>query len=225
MHVEAAEDLRVVLARRPGFVAAKDQLSTVLLAEGLRPERQRPEMVAEGERLGREILAADPRHEAAWQRMSWLAGTYWGNGEVEKSYDLLGFLRGLDPEDSTTALNFASMARRLGRYDEAREALEGVLEAAPDPTDVLNDLAIVHDGMGDRAQAVELWERALAEDPENLNSLENLFTDAWERGDRAAVASYLARGLEAARRRGGPVGRWLWFRDRLRWAPAGHGEG
>jgi hypothetical protein len=63
----------------------------------------------------------------------------------------------------------------------------------------------------------------LEEEPDNANALENLFTDAWERGDAAAIADLGGRGLAAARSRGEAVDRWLWFLDRLRWAPSGLG--
>ena len=57
----------------------------------------------------------------------------------------------------------------------------------------------------------------------HLNALENLFTDAWERGDSVAARDYARRGLAAARAAGGVVDRWLWFEDRLLWAPSGFG--
>ena len=221
LYAEAAADLRVVLGKRPDFLAAKDQLSAVLIAEGQR--RQKADLVDEGERIGREVLEAEPTNQSAWQRMSWLAGTYWTDGRVQRSYDLLKFLHGLDPEDVNTGLNFGAMARRLGHYEEARTAYEGLLEGAPGDPDVLNDLAILVDGMGERARAVELWEMVLSEDPYNLNALENLYTHAWERGDAVALETLLARGLDAATRRDGPVARWHWFRDRLLWAPSGFG--
>ena len=89
----------------------------------------------------------------------------------------------------------------------------------------MNDLGIVLDGRGDRAGAVKLWEAVLEEDPEDKNALENLFTDAWERGDEEAVEEYLRRGTEMAKRLGNPnlEARWRWFRDRTTWVPAGHG--
>ena len=109
-------------------------------------------------------------------------------------------------------------------FDEAGVAYERLLEVSEEDPDVMNDLAILRDGMGDRAGAVALWERVLNEEPDNLNALENLFTHTWERGEGAAAREYLRRGLEAARRRNGPVDRWLWFQDRLLWTPVGFGE-
>jgi Flp pilus assembly protein TadD len=98
-----------------------------------------------------------------------------------------------------------------------------MLEADPEDAAALNDLGILLDGLGDRAKARALWEKILAIDPLNPDALENLFTDAWERGDGSAARDYARKGLDSARERKGPVDRWLWFLDRLAWAPAGHG--
>jgi tetratricopeptide (TPR) repeat protein len=220
MYREAAEDLRRVLAQRPGDRDAKDQLSHVLLQHGVRT--QIPAEVEEAERLAREVVEGDPAHERAWERLAWIAGHYWLNREVDRSYAVLKDLHRRDPTDLHTGLNFGAMARRLGHYEEARAAYERLLETSEEDPDVLNDYAILKDGLGDRAGAVQLWQRVLEEEPDNLNALENLLTHFWERGD-AAAAGYVRRGLDAARRRRGPVERWLWFRDRLRWVPAGFG--
>jgi hypothetical protein len=78
--------------------------------------------------------------------------------------------------------------------------------------------------MGRRDKAVEFWNRVLEIEPENMNSLENLLTAAWERGDEKTARSLLAVGLAVAERDGGGLlGRWQWFSDRLARVPAGHG--
>jgi len=222
MYAEAAEDLRFVVAKQPGHAEARDRLSFVLLQHGVR--QQDKALIMEATDLARSVLDADPSNRTAWDRLSWIAGHAWVNGDVERSYEVLADLHRRDPLDATTALNFGAMARRLGKYEEARAAYERLLEESPGDPDVLNDLGILLDGMGDRPAARELWEQVLEERPEDLNALENLFTDAWERGDRAAIGEYLRRGLEAARAGDGPVDRWLWFGDRLRWVPCGWGD-
>jgi len=222
MYAEAAEDLRLVVAKKPAPLEAVDRLSFVLLQHGVRQQDQA--LIAEAADLARAVLDREPTHRAAWDRVAWIAGYAWVNGDVPRAYELLADLHGRDPLDATTALNFAAMARRLGKYDVARAAYDRLLAEAPDDPDVLNDLGILLDGMGDRAAARKLWQQVLEERPNDLNALENLFTDAWERGDRPVIEEYRKRGLEAARASGGPVDRWLWFGDRLRWAPSGHGD-
>jgi len=219
MYAEAAQDLQRVVKARPADVDARYEYLVCLLQLGAR--KQDPGLLRDAEAQGRRILEAQPGHRDTWTRMSWLAGYHWANGDTAGAYEVLHFLHGIDPEAIDTGLNFAAMARRLGHYEEARATYAKLLEISPDDPDVLNDQAILIDGLGDRARAVEIWKRVLAEEPRNLDALENLFTAAWERGDETACRLYLARGLEAARTPGGPLERWLWFQDRLRWAPQG----
>ncbi len=225
MFPEAIEDLRVYLARNPRHVGVKDKLSLALVQHGYR--RQDNAMMDEAAALAREVLDSEPTNQDAWDRLSYIAGYKWDNGDLEGVYALSKDLHARDPSDARAALNFAMAARRLGRYDEARTAYDAMLEASPNDPNALNDLGILLDGLGNREEARARWEEALVEEPGNLDALENLFTDAWERGDTAAARDYARRGLAAAQEAKGPVdvvGRWLWFEDRLLWAPTGHGE-
>jgi tetratricopeptide (TPR) repeat protein len=221
MYAEAAEDLRAVLARNPGHMEARSRLSFVLMQLGVR--RQDKAMLDEAARLAREVLDAEPANREAWDRVLWIAGYWWVNSDIERHFELLKDLHARDPADIDAALNYAAVARRLGHQDEAQAVYEQLLEASPRDPDVLNDYGIFVDGLGDREAARALWHRVLEEEPDNANALENLFTDAWERGDAAAIADLGGRGLAAARSRGEAVDRWLWFLDRLRWAPSGLG--
>jgi tetratricopeptide (TPR) repeat protein len=223
MFGEAAADLRIAVKARPDDLDAQSQLCRALIRLGL--NEQRKEALEEGEAVARGILAKDAGQPGAWEALRWLAWHYWVTRDVERSYRLLKHLHALDPEEADVGLNFAAMARRLGHHEESRKTYEILLDAYPDDPDALNDLGILRDGLGDRAGAAELWSRVLDEDRENLNALENLFTAAWERGDRAAMEELAKRGLEAARRakKEGSIARWIWFADRLSWAPTGHG--
>lgn len=226
MYPEAIEDLRFFVARNPGYAPAKEQLSFALLQYGVR--QQDKAMIEEATALAREVLDAkqdyrdaETTQRNAWDRLTWIAGYWWANGDIERVYGVMKDLHARDPADTPTALNFAMAARRRGLYDESRVTYEALLEASPEDTSVLNDYAIFLDGLGDRAQAILFWKKALALEPKNLDSLENLFTDAWERGDTAAARDYAQHGLAAAQAAKGPVDRWLWFMDRFLWAPAG----
>jgi tetratricopeptide (TPR) repeat protein len=219
-YVDAAEDLRRVLERTPDDLATRDRLAAALFRHGL--SKGDADVVAQAEAVDRVLLDTDASNQAAWERLNWVAGWYWNNKRVDRSYELLKHLNSVDPDDITTGLNFAAMARRFGHYDEARAVYDHLLEVSPDDPAVTNDLAILVDGQGQRDEAVRLWKKVLAEDPENLNALENLLTAAWESGDLASVKDYIRRGL-AASRNGGPYERWLWFQDRIRWCPSGFG--
>jgi tetratricopeptide (TPR) repeat protein len=221
LHAKAIPDLRIGHKAQPGDITTAGRLCNSLIRVGI--EERRDELLVEGEKLARTLIE-QPRRRAAWDAYRLLAWWAWQNRDVPSAYRHLKLLIGKDPSDRDVALNFAAMARRLGHYDEARGTLETILQADEGDPAVINDLGIVFDGMGQRDKAVELWTRVLEGDPENMNSLENLLTAAWERGDMAAAKSLLERGLAVAEREGGGLlGRWQWFSDRLAWVPAGHG--
>ena len=218
---EAADDLRFVSEARPDDRSIRVRLAQVLVILGTTD--QRPEALREAERLSMGVLKEDPSDAGAWELVKSLTWYAWINREVERSHALLGFLNALDPLDRDVGLNYGAMARRLGRYDEARAAYVRLLEEDPTDPAVLTDLGILEDGLGNRAEAVRLWGLVLEEDPFDLNALENLFTHAWEQGDVEKMAEYQERGLAAAQRRGNRklVDRWHWFKDRLTWIPVG----
>ncbi len=217
----AVEDLRIATKGFPDLVRAKVYLCQSLIRFGLR--EQHAESLEEGEVVARELTRlGDPSGKT---QLFWLASNAWINRNVERSCRLLKELWALDETDKNIGLNYAAMARRLNRYDESERVYIQLLESYEDDPDVLNDLGILRDGRGDRAGAVEAWKRVLAEDREDMNALENLFTDAWERGDKVPSNHYLRRGMAVAESLGGTLlVRWRWFADRLAWAPAGHGD-
>ncbi len=215
---DAIGDLEFVVARRPKDWDAKDQLCFVLLQDGAR--RQVDAHFARADKLGREILTADPRHRGAWDRLSWLAGKHWAARKLETAAEILQFLYKIDPEDVTNGLNYGALCRRLDRQKTGEAVYRGLLKLWPNDPDLINDWAIFVDGQGRRAEAVKLWERVLELAPRNLNALENLYTAAWERGDQSTVRALVPRGIDASRRNERAHIRWLWFRDRTAWAPA-----
>jgi tetratricopeptide (TPR) repeat protein len=212
LYREAADDLRVVASAAPHDADARRELARVLLH--LFHKDRAPEHLAEAESLALALVQHDPADAEARRALLYAARQRHDRNEWDRALELLRTLYEADPLDVEATLNFGAVARRLGRDGEARAAYERGLEAHPRDPDLMNDYAIFLDGLGDRAGAVRLWEAALRADPHDLNALENLYTDAWERRDAQAVAALVARGLEAAARREGPADRWRWFRDR-----------
>ena len=219
MDAQAVDDLRVATKKFPSDRFARDLLCRSLIRWGV--NEQRPEALVEMEAVARTLVKdGDPNGRT---HLIWLASHAWINRDVERSYALLRELFASDNKDKFTGLNCGAMARRLNHVDEAERIYRSLLEVYPEDPDILNDLGILLDGRGDRAGAVAAWQRALAEDPEDMNALENLFTANWERGDRDAAAGFLKEGLRIATSQGGGVlVRWQWFAARLSWAPGGH---
>ncbi|MEM8885240.1 MAG: tetratricopeptide repeat protein [Planctomycetota bacterium] len=220
----AVEDLRVVYKLAPAHADGRRRLARSLVMLGTKEQREEP--LVEAERLARKELADFPGEPMSWATMRWIAGWRWANRDIPRAYGVLRDLQKMDPADREVVLNFGAMARRLGKYKEAEAAFLQYLEIDAEDPDILNDYGIVKDGMGRRAEAIALWEKVLSLEEGNLNSLENLFTKAWEDGDRAAIERYLKRGTEEAMRTNdeGLQRRWRWFRDRLAWAPSGFGH-
>lgn len=217
LYIEAAKDLRSVVEAAPHDIAAKTALASALYRAFV--ESQREEFFAEAVALSRDVLEREPGHRGSRNNLVWSARQHFDADNLEASAELLRFLHASDPEDIEVSLNLAAILRRLHAYDEATKALRGALEVYPDDPDVLNDLGILVDGRGDRAEAVALWTRVLEEESDNLNALENLYTAAWERGDRKTVDEMIRRGSAAAFAKERSQTRWRWFRDRRLWAP------
>ncbi|MEE8104041.1 MAG: tetratricopeptide repeat protein [Planctomycetota bacterium] len=223
LFAEAAEDLRPVVKKAPHDIPAKNMLAYALMQ--MYAENQDLAALDEAIGIGRDVVTRDPANRTTRDRLSWAANIRFTNGDTAGAAELLGFLHEKAPEDTIVALDLGAMLRRLHRYDEARAAYRRALEEFPDDPDVLNDLAILEDGAGNRAEAVRLWNSVLVEDDENLNALENLCTAAWEAGDTDRLADLVAKGLQVAIDRKKTVDRWKWFRDRLLWAERGHAYG
>jgi Flp pilus assembly protein TadD len=63
--------------------------------------------------------------------------------------------------------NFAYRAARTGLWHEALDRWERADEMAPNDPDILNNLAVAHEALGDTLKAQELYERAVALDPDS----------------------------------------------------------
>ncbi|MGQ0613036.1 MAG: tetratricopeptide repeat protein [Planctomycetaceae bacterium] len=217
LYQDAVSDLRALLTAIPYDAEAKTELLGALLQ--LYHRRRDPAMLLEAETVGLEVLRDAPWEETTRRGLSYAAGQRFARAEYSRALLVLEALHASDPADVDSALNLGAIARRLGRYDIAHGAYERALEAYPEDSAVLNDLAILVDGEAERTAARALWAHVLELQPEALDSLENLYTDRWEQGDREGVAAYVSRGLEAARKNAPEVvERWRWFRDRELWS-------
>ncbi|PIE16290.1 MAG: hypothetical protein CSA66_07545 [Proteobacteria bacterium] len=138
---------------RPGFLA--ERLVGICASQ--------PILYDEGERVCRELLRLTPNYEPA---LCGLASIALGRGRREETAVQLERLASVltgptDREDATAAdLSVAELLRRAAP-DEARAALERVLERSPDHEEALEALIAMSEGEGDLRVTLPLYKRLL----------------------------------------------------------------
>jgi tetratricopeptide (TPR) repeat protein len=99
-------------------------------------------------------------------------------------------------------------SRRLGRWDEGREAFEKAVELGAEGADALNELSICLLELGRLPESRRALEKALRAEPENAKVIVNLGVVALRQGRRGEAAGFFRAALEIS-----PddedAGRWL----------------
>ncbi len=156
----AWQQLSKVWEKDPGFVGSRDLAERIVLqalgqAEGARDRG------AQATWLDRKILMGQ-RDPASVRR---LADLYRDLDRTAKAAALYQELHLLDPADLDLSSVLASCLKRLGKRDEARGVLEGVLQARPDDPEALLMQADLLAETGRPAEAKELLAHLLSLDP------------------------------------------------------------
>jgi Flp pilus assembly protein TadD len=86
--------------------------------------------------------------------------------------------------------------RRLGRYEDARDAFVQALELAPKEVDCLNELAICNMELENFSDAAEALRKALEIEPENVKVISNLGVLALKTGRQEEAMGYFRTVLE-----------------------------
>ncbi len=86
--------------------------------------------------------------------------------------------------------------RRLGRFEEGREAFLKALELGDPHADLLNELAICLMELGELAESRRRLEQALALEPENTKVISNLGIVSLKAGDRREALGFFRTVLE-----------------------------
>jgi|JFJP01.1.fsa_nt_gi tetratricopeptide (TPR) repeat protein len=86
--------------------------------------------------------------------------------------------------------------RRLGRFDEGRDAFLKALELGADEVDVLNELAICEMELGMLSESRGRLEQALRKEPENIKIISNLGVVARKQGRDADASGFFRTVLE-----------------------------
>jgi tetratricopeptide (TPR) repeat protein len=86
--------------------------------------------------------------------------------------------------------------RRLGRWEEGREAFEKAVALGAEGIDALNELSICLLEMGQIVEARRALEKALRVEPENVKIITNLGAIAIRQGKRSEAAGFFRTALE-----------------------------
>ncbi len=86
--------------------------------------------------------------------------------------------------------------RRLGTYEEAKDAFDRALELGADNVDTLNELSICEMELESYASAQEHLEEALRKEPENTKVISNLGVLSLRRGENDEARAYFQSVLE-----------------------------
>lgn len=159
-------------------------LSTLYLrAEGQDVGRTYAEFRAE---FVRQIERIDDKDQSAflWDRLGHWAqdDANWIEAEscFRKAYDLAGDQYGYC---LGTALNF------LGRFEESLPILREQAECIQPDAMIWFQLGVAHAELGQSAQAIDAYEKALALDPEYASAMFNLGGVHWNSGDRVKASA------------------------------------
>lgn len=114
--------------------------------------------------LERAVRGATDRLYEAEARLV-LANGLLDQGRFEAALTLYRQCRDAEPANPLALFGLGRTAIFLNHWDEAQQAMEGVLELRPDHPDTLLELARIHEWRGELARALELLRRAEAKVP------------------------------------------------------------
>lgn len=117
-----------------------------------------------------------------------------GSGRPEQSYEPLRDWLSQHPDDVETRILLAKAYQVDGRLDQAAQAYQEVLQAAPGRADVMNNLAWIYLDR-DAQQALHWAEKAYAQSPENPAVIDTYGWTVFRHGDPATGLGLLQEAL------------------------------
>jgi tetratricopeptide (TPR) repeat protein len=137
-----------------------------------------------------------------------------GAGRRDDAKRVFESARRADPSDAMLGVNLATVYMLGGEDARAAELLLQATAQRPDLFRAWNALGVIAARGGRPEQAIAHWRAALALDPDAFDTLYNLGSLLWQRGEREAAREPLLRFVERApRREYGPdiarAQRWL----------------
>jgi Flp pilus assembly protein TadD len=178
-------NLAVFHLHQHGFEKAREHFTTFLRLSDDREKR------AEARRIVKEIDAqglADGLFQGAYDRIRM--------GREEEGVEMARRLLAAHPDAWHAWFLLGWACRRLGRWEEGREAFEKVAALGGGGADPLNELAICQMELGDLATAERTLHAALAVEPENTKIVSNLGVVALRRGRDEEARGFFRTVLE-----------------------------
>lgn len=118
------------------------------------------------------------------------------NGEEEKGLEVIRKFIEKNPEIWNAWFMLGWALRRLGRYENAKNAFEETIKLGGDNTDTLNELAICFMELGNLQKSKKTLLEAFQLEPENTKIMSNLGFVALKEGDIASARGYFSAVLE-----------------------------
>lgn len=155
----------------------------------------------DAEAVLRELIARQPDNA---QAHAWLAEVFRQSGQVDKAYEAYQQAIRLAPEDTSHHLQYVHVLIQQNREDEAIEHLRRAIHTVRDRSDLWRVMGELHlrqagltaDAAGaqtHRNEAIEIFEQAVREKPEDITLLYSL-------GDLYLMSQQLPQAIEVYRR-------------------------
>lgn len=180
------ESILEAITYDPEFTEAADILILFLIQTGF--AQNYDQSISILERL-RDIANRHPRIPLV------LAEVYYQSGNLAKMESILKELVHSFPEFSDGWIRLALLYHSTNRLEEALTALENILAINPKDPTVLDLMGAVYAGLGRKVEAEAMWCRALDQDPERVNIINNLGLLAEENEKFAAAEEYYQQAI------------------------------
>lgn len=118
------------------------------------------------------------------------------NGEEEKGLDKIRQFLQKNPKTWNAWFMLGWGLRKLGRYEDAKQAFEETIKQGGENCDTLNELAICKMELGDLAGSKKTLLKAFQIEPENTKIMSNLGFVSLKEGDIASARGYFTAVLE-----------------------------
>ena len=142
----------------------------------------------EAERILTQVIEDGHGYSDVWFNLAEIRRT---ENRYDEARDLYEMALADQPDSLSFGTALASMELGLGRFGEARAAIEALLEHHPEDPGLLNNLGIAAQRAGDEEAALNAFSRAVAAAPGYVRAQLNYGRLLLSRGDRGAAAGHL----------------------------------